>query len=762
MAVHVPPALAGSEQRIEGRAKVTGAAAYVADQIPTDSLWMALLRSPVPHAIVGRVDVEAAREMPGVQAILTGADARGLRFGRRLQDWPILADDRVRFVGDRVAAIAASSPAEAAAAAGAISVDYDELPAVLTPRQALEPGAPTIHPDAGGYTFLGGVRPGVAHANMQGHQVFAKGEPDIEAALAAAPRRFEHRFTTARQHHGYIEPHATSVWIDDDIVHVLTTNKAPFSLRSQMAAALGLQVERIEVDSGYIGGDFGGKGLSLDECACYLLARATGRRVSAVMTYADELQSANPRHGAEITLRSGVDDRGRIVAHAASFLFDGGAYAAGKPMPALTPPGPLSILAAYDVPSMRVETTVAYTNTMPAGHMRGPGEVQAAFAGESHVDMIATALGLHPVDFRRRNAAGPGTTDVVGRAIREPRTIELLDALAGATAAHRPPDAPHGRSGRRGRGVSVIARHMEGGRMTIRLRLLPSGRIELLTGIPDQGGGAHTMMARVAAAVLGVAAERIEVIRETTAAGPVDLGVGASRVTYIGSRAVEAAAAALRARLVALARDRSGVPDVDLVDGRFVGPDGQPVVAFDDVAARLGEPVEVEGSYDSEVRRDEPQDFSFSAFSIEVEVDERTGVVQVVDALAALDVGTVINPIGHRGQIEGGFAFGIGAALLEELGFDEGRVTTVHLGDYKLPTMLDVPPLRTVEVHSTGGGAFGSKMAGELTVSGVAPAIANAIADATGRRVTAIPMTAERVLAAGPTSPEVGAIRSAR
>lgn len=748
-----PPNSAGSslarpEVRLDGPGKVTGATRYLADRLPSDTLWMAVARSPYPHARVVSVSTDAARLMPGVRAILTGADVEGILFGRRLQDWPLLASDRVRFIGDRVAAVAADTPAQATAAAAAIEVDYEELDAILSIDDGLTGSAPILHPEPGRYRYLAGQRPLVDHPNVQGHTLVQKGDPDIEGVLARAHRVFEHRFTTTRQHQGHIEPHGAAAWIGDDgRIHVLTTNKAPFSLRNQLANAFGIKPEEIEVDSGAIGGDFGGKGMSLDDGLCICLARVTSRPVSAVMTYADELQAANPRHAAIITLRTGVDETGRMIAHAADFQFDGGAYAAAKPMPELTPPGALTSLSAYDLDHVRVDATVYYTNTVPAGHMRSPGEVQAAFAGESHVDMIAAELGQDPIAFRRRHAAGPGATDVAGRVIREPRAADLLDRIEADAAGREARPILEPGTWRRGRGVSLISRHMEGGRMTIRLRSGPDGTIEIRTGIPDQGGGAHTMMARVASSALDLPIDRFVVTRETTDQATLDLGVGASRVTFIGSRATAAAADAFRVAAISLAANQTGEAVTGLRAGSFERADGTVVASYDEVVGKPGQlPIEVEGTFDSAAHHDEPQDFNVAAYQVEVAVDERTGVVRILDALLAADVGTVINPVSHQGQVEGGFVFGVGAALLEELIFDDGRVTTVHLGDYKLPTTLDAPRLRTMYLHADGRGAFGAKMAGELSVSGVAPAIANAVADAIGARVTTLPLSPERVL----------------
>jgi CO/xanthine dehydrogenase Mo-binding subunit len=746
------------EERADGRLKVTGAAAYVADRIGGDSLWLAYARSPLAHARIVRIDTSEASVIPGVRAILTGADIGPVRFGRRLQDWPALALERVRFVGDRVAAIAADTPGIARRAALLVDVEYEELPALLDAARALDADAPVLHPDAADYTFLGGSRPLREHPNLQGSLVAHKGDPDIERALAGAHLVLEHTFVTARQHQGHLEPHAASVAVVGSVAHVWTTNKSPFSLRTQMASALGMEPERIVVDSGVIGGDFGGKGLSLDEYVCVRLAEATGRRVSAVMSYADELQAANPRHATTVTLRTGVDRTGRIVAHSARFLFDGGAYAAAKPIPSLTPPGALSSLGAYDIPVVHIEALVCYTNNVPAGHMRGPGEVQAAFAGESHVDAIARRLGMDPVAFRRLNAVRAGATDVVGRRIREPSALAVLEVLAadrvhrGVARTDRGPVGAGPTGGRlvaRGRGVSLTARHMEGGRMTVRLCALPDGSIVIRTGIPDQGGGAHTVMRRVAAAALGLPTSRFRVVRESTDQATPDLGVGASRVTFIGGRAAETAAVSLGERLTEHVAATTGIRDVTLVDGVFRSTVRSPwEQGWTEAVASLPEAgLEVAGTYDSESEHDQPQDYSFAGYSVEVEVDLRTGAVRVVDAVLAADTGTIINPLSHRGQVEGGFTFGIGAALLEELVIEDGRVQTVHLGDYKLPTILDVPALRIILLPTTGRGAFGAKMAGELSTSGVAPAIANAVTDAIGIMATRLPLEPHRVLA---------------
>jgi CO/xanthine dehydrogenase Mo-binding subunit len=731
------------EIRVEGLLKATGAARYAADISLPGMLYAAFLTSPLPHARLLSVDVGAARDVSGVRAVLTGRDIGHVRFGRRLLDRPVLAVDRVRFAGECVAAVAAESREAAEEAAERIEVEYEELPAVLSPEDALAPWATVLHPLRDQYRYLGGKRPPVPHPNVQGHHVVIKGEPDIEGALAAADRVFEHVFTTPRQHHGYIEPPAALVWIDErDVVHVITCNKSPLALRGQMSAALGLPPERLDIDSGFIGGDFGGKGYTVSEYACYFLARRTGRPVKAVASYADELAAGNPRHQATVTLRTGVDREGRFVAHDARVVFDGGAYASAKPLPHLVLAGGTSTLAAYRVPNARIEVLTVYTNTVPCGHMRSPGEVQALFAGESHVDMIAGELGVDRIELRLRNAVRCGDTGLGGQRFREARAVPVLETLRNASGWTSWPRRPHA-----GRGIALGVRHVGGGAMSVRLHVGRDGRITVLSGLPDQGGGAQTVIQRVAAATLSVAPTRVSVTRCSTQRAPADPGVGASRVTHLASRATQAGAEQLKRLLEATARTELGCGHpMRLEHDRFVG--GGDVVPFEQVAARIPETgIDVEGTYDASAHDPgEPGHFSFAACMVEVSVDPATGQPTVHDAMIVADVGTVINPVAHRGQLAGGFVFGLGAALMEELRVEDGIVTSSTLGELKLPTSPDCPPLRIVHVPTRiGPGAFGAKMAGELTNALVAPAVANAVADAVGARITSLPVTADKI-----------------
>jgi CO/xanthine dehydrogenase Mo-binding subunit len=705
-----PDLFRSPERRLDGDDKATGTAAYTADLLIPGALQSAFVRSPYPHARIRSVDASRARALAGVRAVLTGADVGGARLGRRLQDWPVLCWDRVLFIGDRVAAVAADSRDIAEEAVRLIDVDYEELPAVLDMDAALRDDAPVLHPDAAGYRFLEGrgPRPSGPHPNHQGHVRESNG--DVDAAFARAVRVFEHDFATPRIHQAALEPHAAVVWLEGDRVHVVSTNKAPFTLRDQMAASLGLAADRIVVDNGIIGGDFGGKGLSTDEYVLYFLAKATGRPVRAITRYADELATTNPRHASRIWLRTGVDAEGRIVAHESRALFDGGAYAAGKPTPRLMVEGGVQTLEGYRVSASRHEASTVYTNQVPGGHMRAPGQPQNVFASESHLDLIARELGLTPLDMRRRNAARAGDPTTAGAPWHGPDLHALLERAASEIGAERP------REPGRGIGYALGIRHVGTGSTTISLRLDGDGRIEATTGVGEQGGGQHTLIQRIVAATLAIAPSAVRVRRLSTDS-PKDPGIGGSRVTPVHGGAALAAAQALR----------------DKLGGRTVA----------DAAAALrgGETIEVSTKYEATAA-----DHGACAQAVEVAVDRETGSVRVIAAVVAADIGQVINPVGLRGQLEGGFVYGLGMALTEDLAVEDGRVGAANLGDYKLPTIADVPPLKIVHLSDQHGvGPYGARSAGELVNPGVPAAVANAVHAASGARVHTLPITAERV-----------------
>jgi len=705
--------------RLDGVEKVRGEARYSADVALPGLCWGKALRSPLPHARIVRIDTSKARALPGVLAVLTAQDLPDVLVGRRMFDMPMLARDRVRFIGEKVAVVAALDPDVAEEALGLIDVEYDDLPAVFDPLEAIKDGAPVLHENPGAYE---GALPERSHPNVQSVLRYRLG--DVEAGLREADRIFEHTFRTQLAHHGYIEPHAGVVAIDrDGRLQVWASNKMPFRLKELLSHALQLPKEKIRVNLTPIGGDFGGKGSLMDLPLSYHLARVTGRPVKMVMRYTEELMAGNPRHPSVITLRTGVGKDGRIVARRVTAVYNGGAYAAFKPTPSVNLYGASTGMGVYRIPHLLIESFCVYTNNIPCGHVRSPGEPQMVFAEESHMDMIARELSLDPAELRRRNLLRDGDLLPDGHPVEHSRARETLEAALEASDWGKPKSGPW-----IGRGVAMSHRHIGAGFTNARVRLEPGGRVTLVIGFPDTGTGAHLLLRQVVAEVLGLTLDQVDVEVATTDAFTNDSGVGGSRVTHTGGRAAYHAAEALKAEIAAEAK-KLGMREPSLS-------------AIAEAAGREGRTLEAAHFYEAKVGAVT----CFAAQVAEVAVDPQTGQVTVQRFTTAHDVGTIINPIGHQGQIEGGLIQGLGFALMEELKTEEGRISTLSLGDFKVPTVQDVPPLTTVIVEDpVGPGPFRAKAIGEGSISPVAPAIANAVADACGVRIMDLPITAEKV-----------------
>jgi carbon-monoxide dehydrogenase large subunit len=717
--------------RRDGIEKVRGEARYSGDVTLPGLCWGKALRSPLPSARIVRIDASRARALAGVLAVLTARDLPDVLVGRRMFDMPVLARHRVRFIGEKVAVVAANDPDVAEEALALIDVEYEDLPAVCDPVEAIRAGAPLLHDDPGAYAGAPAERP---HPNVQSVLRFKRG--DVEAGFREADRTFEHTFTTQLAHQGYLEPHAGVVAIDaDGRVQVWASNKMPFRLKELLSLALQLPPERIRVNLTPIGGDFGGKGSLMDLPLAYHLARVTGRPVKMVMRYAEELMAGNPRHPSVITFRTGVKKDGRIVARQVKALFNSGAYAAFKPAPSVNLGGTGMGAGVYRIPHLLIEGLCVYTNNIPCGHARSPGEPQMVFAGESHMDMIASEIGLDPAEFRRRNLLTDGDHLANGHHLEHVRATETLEAALEASHWADPKPGPWV-----GRGVAMTHRHIGVGFTNARVRLEAKGNVVLSTALPDTGTGAPLVLRQIVAEVLGVSLEDVGIELATTDDFTTDSGVGGSRVTHTGGRAAYHAAEKLKEQIQAEAT-ALGIPVTSLA-------------GVAEAAAREGRTLEASHFYDA---KSHAAVTSFTAQVAEVAVDPQTGEVTVRRFTTAHDVGTIINPIGHQGQIEGGLVQGLGFALMEEMRTEDGRISTLSLGDVKLPTIRDIPPLTTVLLHEpVGPGPFNAKAIGESSISPVAPAIANAVADACGVRILDLPITAEKVyfaLAAGKERP---------
>jgi carbon-monoxide dehydrogenase large subunit len=722
--------------RVEGQDKVTGALRYTADVALPGTLWGRALRSPLPHARIVRIDTSRAQQVPGVHAVLTGADVRGIRYGRRLFDVPVLAQDRVRFVGERVAAVAAEDRDVADAALLLIEVEYEELPAVFDPLQALGENAPILHPEVNSY--IGLPKPLEKPSNAFARDTWSKG--NIETGFAQADLVIENTFTVPRQHQAYLETHSCLVWLDaQGRVQVWASSKVPYQVKEQLSVALGIPKERIRLNPVAIGGDYGGKGSPMDIPLAYFLAVRTGRPVKIVMDYSEEFTAGNPRHAAIIQLKTGVKRNGTLVAHQSRVVFDSGAYGGFKPVPTVNLGGAAKAGGPYKIPHVRLEGIQVYTNTIPGGFMRAPGEPQAVFAIESHMDCIARQLGIDPVDFRRQNLLAVGDENPIGTRYQGMRAKETLEAAV-AAAGYRTPKAPY-----IGRGVAMGERPPAGGESHAEVTLNLDGSVIVHTSIFEPGTGTYTILRQIVAEELHLPVSRIQVQVWDTDGVPFDTGVGGSRVTRIaGQAAYQAAREAVR-ELRMVAAEMLGWPEerIELFGAEVLHQDSSERHPWLALLQRWGRPVVGKGS----VQDMHPSPVtSFTAQVAEVAVDPETGAVHLLRLTTAHDVGTILNPTDHQGQIEGAVMQGIGYALSEELGVDDGRVTSVSFGDYKVPNIKDIPALQTVILESTSGpGPYNAKGIGENPVGPVAPAIANAVADAVGARIRDLPITAEKV-----------------
>jgi carbon-monoxide dehydrogenase large subunit len=726
--------------RVEGVEKVSGRALYAADiQLP-GMLWGKILRSPHPHARILRIESSRALEVRGVRAVITGKDVAGLYMGKSIRDMPVLCWDKVRFVGDRVAAVAAETPDAAEEALGRMEVEYQELPAVLDPLEAMQAGAPRVHDDAATYD---GVPQDILVKDVPNgltRLTWSKG--DIEKGFREADLILEHTFRIPIRHQGYIEPQSGVVAVEDDgRIQAWASTKSPFATWSELAKAIGVPAERIRVNVVNVGGDFGGKGGAADLPIAYFLAQQTKRPVKMTMTYAEDLTAGNPSHLSVITVRTGVKRDGRIVARHLRAIHASGAYGGQKPIRASI--GGAGTAGPYRIDHTFMEAIQVYTNTVPCGFWRAPGALQTMFAVESHMDLVAQELGMDPAEFRLKNIIGEGEENALGIRLQGVKARETLLAALDAAGWKKPKPGLH-----YGRGIAMYERFTGAGPGWVILTAELDGTFTLLTVSGDQGTGLRTVLCQTVAAEMSVPVERVRVLVGNTDDAPfnIDIGFGGSRSTNIGGHAVIRACSDLRAKLVAQAARVLNCLEEQVAceTGRFWNKgDRRRYLSLRQVVAGGGGPVTVATKI--EVPR-QNSSTSFVAQVAEVEVDPETGKVRLRRFVTAHDVGTIINPVAHQGQIDGGAVMAIGAALMEELALEGGRITTPNLGEYKLPTIADIPQLKTVLVHSPGGpGPYEAKAIGEMANVSPPAAIANAVADAVGVRLFELPISSEKI-----------------
>ena len=749
----VPMRVVGkSLARVDAPGKVSGTAVYAADFALPGMLWGRVLRSTLPHARIIRLDVTQACALPGMRAVVTAADVPDVRYGGGLKDETVFAKDKVRYVGQPVAAVAAATPEAAEAALATIDVVYEPIPAVLDLEAALAPGAPLIHEAWESYTAIPILH---REGNICNRARIVVG--DVERGFEEADHVFEHRFRTSMVHQGYTEPRAAvASWDSSGQVTVWSNTQLPFEVQNTLAEILQILPSKIRVLVPGIGGGFGGKlRVGVEHFAAFL-AKKSGRPVKVVTTSEEELTAAYPRQGAVVELKTGVTKDGRITAKAGRIWFDTGAFAGSGPGVASV--ATLVLAGPYKIPNLYLEGFAVYTNKTNCGSFRAPSGPQANFAVESQMDVIADALGLDPLEFRLKNIVREGDEGPTGQVLT---AVGLEECLVKAAAAIGWNDRRPGPG--RGKGLACGWWTTTGGSSGVYVKINPDGTVALNTGAVEIGTAALTGAAQVLAEALGVDLADITVVSGDTFATPFDFGAQGSRTAFAVGNACRAAAAELQRKLVAQAAAQLGAPEEALAlrDKHVVGPNGR--ISLADLARQsqlAGGGMIAHGTFIApgtayDTKRVEGHVYpvfhspSFHAHAVDLSVDGETGEVTIHKYVVAQDVGFALNPTYIEGQIEGGVAQGLGQTLSEEIVYRDGRVLNANLTDYKMPTTLDVPRVESILVAHPGRvGPFGAKGVGEPPNIEPPAAVANAIAAAVGVRITSLPITAEKIVLA--------------
>ena len=744
-----------------------GNPAFTDDRDLSGTLFAKVLYSPHAHARIVSIDDSAARALPGVHAVIHHGNVARVRYASGGQSYPnprpydqVSFDDKVRFVGDRVAAVAADTEEVARAALDLIRVTYEPLPAVFDENEAIRDGAPVIHDESD----MEGAHD--AGRNIVHHIDARTG--DVERGFAIADHVVERTYRVHQVQQAPLEPHiAIARWDSDERLEITSSTQVPFHVRRMLAPLLGLPVKQIRIVKPRIGGGFGAKQEMLIEDIVGHLTMATGRPVRLELTREEEFMSSRSRHPQTVTFRTGVDAHGKLTAQEMRVVANTGAYGThGLTVQMVTG---MRGLSSYNCPAKHFDCDVAYTNLPVPGAFRGYGAPQALFALEAHMDDVATAVGMDPIEFRRLNWAGVGDpldmAPQLGEGDPEAAGMPFINSsgleeavLQGQRAIgwerrddagwRQPPDRPHVRRGlgfaMAMHGTAIPGLDMGGAS----LKINDDGSFNLLVGATDLGTGSDTVLAQIAAEVVGVRREDIIVYSSDTDLTPFDTGAYASSTTYISGTAVKRAAEQVRAQIVERAALLLGVSagSIGLRDQAAWSADGRCVSLAEIALSTLHQQDQHQiMATASHVSPDSPP--PFGAQFAEVEVDVETGQVTVKRLVMAVDCGVPINPVTASGQVEGGMVQALGYALCEEMAYDEaGRMVNPAFGPYRIYRADEVPELEAILVQTMEtSGPFGAKAIAEIPMDGVAPAVRNAIVDATGVRINAIPFTPERV-----------------
>lgn len=736
--------------------KVTGRAKYTDDYVFPDMLHARTLRAQYPHARIRSIDTSRAEALPGVVAVLTHKDIPGENIhGLVHSDWPALAAEKVRYMGDPVAIVAAKDPETAAAALDLIDVDYEVLPVVGSPEFALSPEAPLVHEDWPTGNLLKHIK--VYHG-------------DIEQGFAEADAIVEREYRTPTIEHAFLEPEC-SIGVpagvaDHDKLTVYVGSQIPYQDRNQIARVLGMREEDIRVRGTLIGGGFGGKEDIAGQIHVALLAQVTGRPVKMLYTRQESLLFHPKRHATIIRIRTGAKKDGTLTAVQAELFGDGGAYASlsDKVMTRAT----THATGPYVVEHAKIDCYAMYTNNPPSGAFRGFGVTQSAFAVEQNMDLLAEELGLDPIEFRLKNAQRVGTMTATGQVLRESvGLIETVDKVYTDMKTYHveEPFRWAWREGNKAYGWGIACAYKNTGlgggapdKASAEVEVFEDGTAEVRTSSADMGQGLDVVVAQSVAEELGLAFSRVRALLSDTDLTPDGGPTTASRQTYVTGNAARMAAVTLRQAMASTAAEFLNTPPDYLVfEEGLVRQNGNSVPVGEVAKWMRQQGLEPKATYEYWAPQTQPLGtggdmhfaFSYATQAALVEVDLETGEVQVLKVIAGTDVGRAINPRALQGQIEGGVVMALGNTLTEQYIIEDGVPWSTLLARYKMPSIKHAPEIASHLIeHQTADGPYGAKGVGEIPSINTMPAICNAITKATGVRVYSVPVDQDALLRA--------------
>jgi CO/xanthine dehydrogenase Mo-binding subunit len=735
--------------RLEARAKVTGRAEYTHVMQLPGMVHGKIFRSTVAHGRIQRIDVSAAARIPGVIGVFTGEDIRRVipdpYYGPAFHDQPILALDKVRFVGEPVAAVVATDPHIAEAAVAQIVAEYEELPAVYDEVEAMT-SKTYVHDKlrpAGSFADLKHLKD-VKSTNMAIDARLRRG--NVDAAFASAAHVFEHTFRTQKCLHLAFEPFAAIAETRPDHVTVHTSSQGPSFVRAEIARLLGWPQNKVRIRVPYVGGGYGSKLYIKLEALVVALSLLVRKPVKIALTMEEQFYQIT-KHPSTFRIKSGVDKDGRITARKCEVYWNGGAYADVGPR--VTHKSGFVASGPYDIDNVWTDSYALYTNQTPAGALRGFGIPQLCWAYESHTDIIARTLNLDPVEFRKKNLLREGQAQASGTILKDAPLEAVLDRLCERLNWKAPFDRGSG-SLRRGRGLALALKAAISPTTSVAMiNVSADGSVTLYCSTIDMGQGSDTGLAQVAAEALNVQADQVRVVPRDTDVTPYDMGTLGSRSLFHMGNAIRAAAAEVKAKLAALAREvgepeGSNIPIAELFQKRYG------MQAGNVIGSGAYKPDYQAAKHETGYSENITPYWMIGGAAVEVEVDTETGHVRIVRMVNVIDCGTPVNPRIVETQISGAAIMQLGFTMFEKMHLDGGQVTNASLADYKIPGIADVPPVMINETvrNYQQNGPFGAKGAAESATLSLSPAVANAIDDAVGVRLMELPLTPEAVLRA--------------